>query len=220
MPKQQASNVYENYAWPYDQALEWMSTARAICKESNVMSLGVGAHDKPLITLGRHAGDAEIRDAAFLRDAGVEVFTVDRGGGATYHGPGQIVLYPVVNLHRLSLSVPDFTCLLEIVLVHTLHDYGIEGTRVCGEPGVFVRDAKIGAIGLHISQGIVTHGLSLNVNNTLEYYSRFRPCRKDVALVTSMSKELGRDLDLPEIALSCAKKTNTAIREGWRYSET
>ncbi len=195
-------SFYENWDWVYPQALEWMSDARDLCASTGEMTIGIGAHSQPLITLGRHATHDEIRDAEYLAANNVQVYQIDRGGGATYHGPGQIVLYPIVDLQRLNISVPDFTTRLEQVMIDTLKHFGIAGHRIDGEPGVFVDGAKIGAVGLRISNGIVTHGLSLNVSNRLDLYSRFRPCKKDDARVTSMQKELKREIDIKEVG-SC-----------------
>lgn len=199
-------SVYENWEWPYHEALTWMQHVRERCSQTGEMSIGIGAHAKPVITLGRHAGDGEIRDAAFLASQGVEVVRVDRGGGATYHGPGQVVLYPVIKLAVMpaqagiqGITIPEFTSHLEQIMIDVLATYEIIAHRIDNEPGVFVDGAKIGAIGLRVSQRIVTHGLSLNVSNTLDFYSRFRPCRKDDARVTSMEAVLGQKVKASEV---------------------
>jgi len=207
-----APKFYQNWAWHYPDALEWMQVAKQKCLATGDMSLSIGAHDKPIITLGRHASNDEILDSPYLAKNGVQVYHVDRGGGATFHGPGQIVLYPVVDLRRLHMSIPEFTNMLEQLMIDTLLAFGIEGNRLHNEPGVFVKDAKIGSIGLRVSSGvgarsILTHGLSLNVSNTLDVYKRFRSCRKDDALVTSMAKEIGSGVDVETVGAELLKKT-------------
>jgi len=204
-------SAYANWSWDYPDALEWMNAAREKCAATGEMTLGIGAHSKPLITLGRHASHDEIRDAQYLAANNVQVYQIDRGGGATYHGPGQIVLYPIVDLQRLNISVPDFTTRLEQVMIDTLESFGIAAERITGEPGVFVGDAKIGAIGLRISNGIVTHGLSLNVNNRLDLYSRFRPCKKDDARVTSMEKVLECNIDISLVASKMTQESQFKV---------
>lgn len=205
-------SVYENWSWPYQQALSWMRVAKEHCLLSGEMALGVGSHDAPLITLGRHADLSEILDADYLRLKKVEVFHIDRGGGATFHGPGQVVLYPVTNLQALQITVPEFTALLERAMIDTLKVFDIAAQLTSGEPGVFVDGAKIGSIGMRISQSVVTHGISLNINNSLAYYSRFRPCKKDDARVTSM-KELGVARSVEEVGMALVAHFNHRINE-------
>lgn len=126
---------------------------------------------KPVYTQGQ-AGQAE-----HILDAGdIPVVQVDRGGQVTYHGPGQLVAYLLINVRRRKLGVRSLVDTIERALIATLAQYGITGSTRPGAPGVYVNDAKIAALGLRIRNGWSYHGLSLNVNMDLEPFSRINPC--------------------------------------------
>lgn len=187
---------YENWKWPYEDALAWMDYARSLCLNTGQESIAIGSHTKDIVTLGRHASEREIIDAEFLRQHDVNVIQVDRGGGATLHGPGQVVLYPVISLNKKTLTIPSFTASLEDAMINCLQSFAITAHKICGQPGVFVDGAKIGSVGLRISQGVATHGISLNVTNNLSLYSKIATCGKVNAAITSMATLLGENLDV------------------------
>jgi len=126
---------------------------------------------KPVFTQGQ-AGQAE----HILNPGDIPVVQVDRGGQVTYHGPGQLVAYLLINVRRRGLGVRSLVDIIERAVLATLAQYGIEGGTRPGAPGVYVRDAKIAALGLRIRNGWSYHGLSLNVNMDLEPFSRINPC--------------------------------------------
>lgn len=125
----------------------------------------------PVFTLGQ-AGKAE----HLLNPHLVPVVQSDRGGQVTYHGPGQLIAYPLVNLQRLNLGVSDFVKSIEQVLIDCLAEYQIAAQRREKAPGVYVNDAKIAALGLRVRRGYTLHGLSLNVDMDLEPFSWINPC--------------------------------------------
>jgi lipoate-protein ligase B len=150
----------------------------------------------PVITLG-HRGN---RDSVLVTDdhlarLGIEIHRATRGGDATYHGPGQVVAYPVVGLRDLRLRVADLVTLLEEAMIRAAAAEGVEATRLPGKPGVFVGRDKIGAVGLHVSRGVTTHGLALNVAPTLAHFELIVPCGLRDHGVTSLAKVLGRGVD-------------------------
>ena len=151
-------------------------------------------------TIGRRGQreDVLLNDAE-LEGLGVSVYDVDRGGEATYHGPGQLVAYPVVNIRPFGGPV-KFVRTLEQVMISTLADYGIGASTKQGCTGVWAGEDKIGAIGLKVSRGVASHGLSLNVNADLGYYEHVIPCGSPDITVTSMEKLLGRAVDLDAVA--------------------
>jgi len=199
----------------------------------------------PVITLGRNAKAANVlasTDALAAR--GVEVFECDRGGDVTFHGPGQLVGYPIVDLRgysssqlsalssqsqpsRKTLGVIDYVRRLEEVLIRTCGDFGIPTRRVAGLTGVWTDDgcvvpglrpgcgaetrrhttaeAKIAALGVHISRSVTSHGVALNVNTDLSFFNLIVPCGIAAKPVTSMQKELGRELDMNEVAHSVSR---------------
>jgi lipoate-protein ligase B len=152
----------------------------------------------PVYTIGRSGKEAHWRGGeAGLRAAGHPVYHVERGGSVTYHGPGQIVGYPILSLAHFCPGPKAYMRRLEEVLVRTLADWGIEGRRVEKLPGVWVGDepAKIAAMGVRIVQGVTMHGFALNVTVELEPFHRIIPCGIAGCRVTSMAALLGAPVD-------------------------
>jgi lipoate-protein ligase B len=149
-------------------------------------------------TLGRRAKtDGVLATADLLRAMGVEVFETNRGGRVTYHGIGQVVGYPIVNLSPDREDVHRYVRDLEEVLIRTMGDYGIEAFRIEGLTGVHTPEGKVAAIGVHIKRWVTTHGFALNVNTDLSYYNWIIACEGEP--VTSMDRILGRSLKLSEV---------------------
>jgi lipoyl(octanoyl) transferase len=181
----------------------------------------------PVITLGRNARTANVLASAdALAARGVEVSECDRGGDVTFHGPGQLVGYPIFDLRdysdqlsvvtslleppprRKTLGAVDYVRRLEEVLIRTCGDFGIPSRRIPGLTGAWTESepaAKIAAIGVHISRSVTSHGFALNVNTDLSYFNLIVPCGITTKPVTSMEKELGRPLHLDEVAHSLSR---------------
>ena len=215
----------------------------------------------PVITLGRNANAANVlasSDALAARE--VEVFECDRGGDVTFHGPGQLVGYPIFDLRghlaspdgdlhsqrfagedaratqaRKTLGVVDYVRRLEEVLIRTCGDFGIPTTRIAGLTGVWTEpdrvgsglrrhhtsaEAKIAAIGVHISRSVTSHGFALNVNTDLSYFNLIVPCGITARPVTSMQKELGRDVDLNEVAQAVSRNFGGVFGSQMLWVET
>ena len=136
---------------------------------------------EPVFTLGQ-AGKAE----HVLAPGDIPVIPVDRGGQVTYHGPGQIVAYPLVDLRRLRLGVRELVCRIEQAIIDVLADWNIEARRREGAPGVYVGEAKIAALGLRVRRGCSFHGLAFNIAMDLEPFRRINPCGYAGLAVTSM----------------------------------
>jgi lipoyl(octanoyl) transferase len=130
-----------------------------------------------VITMGRNGRASNIlAGEETLRRAGVEFYESDRGGDVTYHGPGQIVGYPILDLRDWKRDVVAYVRALEQVIIDALAGFGIAGERVAGATGVWAGDAKIAAIGIHISRWVTSHGFALNVSTNLEYFRYIIPC--------------------------------------------
>jgi lipoyl(octanoyl) transferase len=178
--------------------------------------------------LGRNAKRTNIlASPELLVQRGVEVFECDRGGDVTFHGPGQIVGYPIFDLRgfatpdgkRKSLGAIEYVRRLEEALIRTCADFAIPAKRICGLTGVWTAssadegkdkekdkdEAKIAAIGVHISRGVTSHGFALNVNTDLDHFKLIIPCGITAKPVTSMAKEVGRQLSLEEVAHSLSR---------------
>ena len=142
-------------------------------------------HD-PVFTLGQAGKPEHVLSA---RD--IPVIHTNRGGQVTYHGPGQLVAYPLVDLRRLNIGVREFVCRIEQALIDTLATWNVTAARRSGAPGVYVNGAKIGALGLRVRHGCTFHGLALNVAMDLEPFSRINPCGYEGLQVTSVLKSGG-----------------------------
>lgn len=136
----------------------------------------------PVFTLGQ-AGKPE----HLLRDIDVPVVKIDRGGQVTYHGPGQLVAYLLIDLARRKLKVRELVTLMEQAVIDLLRGYGIQGERVAGAPGVYVAGAKIAALGLRVKNGCSYHGLALNVNMDLTPFTAINPCGYSGLQVTQLA---------------------------------
>ena len=163
-------------------AMEALTDARG---EDADDELWLVEHD-PVYTLGQ-AGKPE----HVLAAGDIPVVRTNRGGQVTYHGPGQIVAYPLVDLRRLNIGVREFVCRIEQALIDTLATWNITAVRRSGAPGVYVDGAKIGALGLRVRHGCTFHGLAFNVAMDLEPFSRINPCGYAGLQVTSVLKSGG-----------------------------
>jgi len=132
----------------------------------------------------------------------IPIYRVDRGGGATYHGPGQVVAYPILGLRSYTLDYYNYLRLLEDVIINTLSDFNIISERVDGFTGVWVDGKKVGSIGIRIIRGITMHGFSLNVNNDLTPFRKIIPCNIHGVEMTSMTQISGNFLNIGEVEMS------------------
>ncbi|MDE6083483.1 MAG: lipoyl(octanoyl) transferase LipB [Muribaculaceae bacterium] len=160
----------------------------------------------PVITLGKH-GKIEnlLVSEETLKNRGIECIRIERGGDITYHGPGQLVAYPIIDLERYHLGVKDYVNLLEETVIRTIAGYGIKGERVEGASGVWIGkdtpdERKICALGVKCSHFVTMHGLALNVNTNLDAFSVINPCGFTDRGVTSIAQETGMTVDIIETA--------------------
>lgn len=157
----------------------------------------------PVLTLGRQADDAHVlAPAALLEARGIEVVRVERGGEVTYHGPGQLVAYPIVHLADRGLLLRPFVRALEAALAATCAAYGVEAGRRDGHPGCWVGadgplPRKIGALGIRVERGVTYHGIALNVNVSLADFDLIDPCGMPGLRSVSIASELGRRAEAP-----------------------
>lgn len=139
-----------------------------------------------------------------LNNINAELIKVNRGGDITYHGPGQLVTYLILDLDKLNLGIKNYINLLEETIINVISDYGINGVRLSGATGVWLdtntpKERKICAIGVKCSRGITMHGLAINVNTDLKYFNYINPCGFADKGVTSLQKELGKTININEI---------------------
>jgi lipoyl(octanoyl) transferase len=157
-------------------------------------------------TLGKSGDEANLLiHKEFLKKIQATYFKTNRGGDITYHGPGQIVGYPILDLEYLGMGLKQYIGIMEDSIIMLLHQYGIASSRLDGATGVWldadhpVKARKICAIGVRSSRHVTMHGFALNVNTKLEYFTYINPCGFETRGVTSMEKELGRSLPMEEV---------------------
>jgi len=151
-------------------------------------------------TLGRNARQENILvSAEWLASRGAEVFHTDRGGDVTYHGPGQLMGYPILDLTQHRRDISWYMRSLEEVFIRTTRDFGIEAGRSQGAAGVWVGNDKLAAMGVHLSRWVTSHGFALNVNTDLRYFEWIVPCGLQGKGVTSLAKLLGRAVGTEEV---------------------
>jgi lipoyl(octanoyl) transferase len=246
----------------YATGLRLQQRLVALRKEQKIGDVLLLLEHSPVITLGRNAKAANvIASPELLAQRGVELFECDRGGDVTFHGPGQIVGYPIFDLRghatpdvkRKTLGAVDFVRRLEEVLIRTCADFAIPTKRVPGLTGVWTdvnplsfraeendsqnrslesrnplfagatddsSEAKLAAIGIHISRSVTSHGFALNVNTNLSYFNLIIPCGITAKPVTSMQQELGKPLDLNAVAESISRNFGTVFSSQMLWVET
>jgi len=185
---------------PYAEAWDLQKVLARRRKRDEVPDTFVLCEHPPVYTVGRGARDGANLGAGegYLRSLGAEVFWSDRGGDATFHGPGQIVGYPILRLR--DRDTHGYLRRLEDLLIRVLAGYGLEGWHHPEYTGVWVGDEKIAAIGVKFSSGwVASHGFALNVNTDLSWFDRITPCGIREFGVTSLRKELGREIPLAEV---------------------
>jgi lipoyl(octanoyl) transferase len=162
-------------------------------------------HD-PVVTLGRSSKDAHlVASPAQLQARGVDVFEVERGGDVTFHGPGQLVGYPIVDLKRHRQDLHWYLRQVEETLIVALRDFGIPGERVAKYTGVWTGGRKIASIGVHARDWVTWHGFALNVATELSYFDLIVPCGIPDVVMTSIRRELGEAVPMDRVRESVAK---------------
>jgi lipoate-protein ligase B len=192
---------------PYREGVELQQALRARRQEDELPDVLLMLEHPPVYTKGKRTepGDLPMGED-WYRTRGIEVCETDRGGRVTYHGPGQLVAYPIMAVERVS----DFVCTMESAIVAALADEGIAAeVRSHPHTGVWAGDAKIASIGVRLSGGVTTHGLAVNVDNDLQPFEWIVPCGIDHVRMTSVAREKGDSPCLP-----CFRK-----RMAWRFAE-
>lgn len=155
---------------------------------------------RPVYTLGNSADASHILySEETLREAGIECAATSRGGDVTYHGPGQLVGYPIIHLGEAGLRVVEYVTALEEVIIRAAASFGITAVRDPRNRGAWVGDSKLAAIGIRVSRQVVMHGFALNVNTRLDDYRGIVACGLRDAGITSMNQLLGRPVDMQDV---------------------
>lgn len=179
-------------AIPYEEALTLQANVQAQRQADALPDSLLLLEHPPVYTRGRRAADDELTlGESFYRDHGIEIVPTDRGGKVTYHGPGQLVGYPIMRVSDINFHLRT----MEAAIVATLAEYGIDARSRAAEgidyTGVWVENRKIASIGVHVSRGVSTHGFAVNVTNDLEPFTWIVPCGLPGVSMTSLERELG-----------------------------
>jgi len=157
----------------------------------------------PVFTLGRRGGLEHLTVSKdFLETSNIKVVHVERGGNITYHGPGQIVVYPILDLNRRKLGITDLVSGMEEIMIRTARDFGVQAGCNPKNRGVWVGNQKLGSIGIAVRRGISYHGFALNVHPWLTHFEWIHPCGLTDIGVTSLKKELGTGISMGEVRIA------------------
>jgi len=194
--------VLETPRLNYGESLKLQKAVETLVLQGKITDTLILTEHAPVVTAGRSAKSEDLLlTEEALRERGIDRHEIDRGGEWTYHGPGQVVGYPIFNLKKHGEDVGGFLRNLETVLMKTLEEYGLKASQRKPWTGVWLnphttQERKIAAIGVHLKKWVSTHGIALNVNNDPKDFSVIVPCGLKESGVTSMRQELGHDLDL------------------------
>ena len=187
---------------PYEEARQAQKRIEAARLAGEIPDVLLLLEHPPVYTKGRRAEASELgMGEDWYRMQGIEVCETDRGGRVTYHGPGQLVGYPIVSLKPYGDNVHEYVRRLERLMIDSVASYGIEAEVIDGLTGVWVdggppEGRKIGSIGVHVNRGVTTHGFALNVNNDLQPFEWIVPCGIDGVRMTSLTRELRAEQDM------------------------
>ncbi len=179
---------------PYEDAVAMQQRIRAARQAGTVPDVLLLLEHPPIYTKGRRTAHTDLpMGEEWYRTQGVEVYESDRGGSVTYHGPGQLVGYPIMRVH----DVPLYVHTMESAIIAALSDEGIDAEVREGLTGVWAGESKIGSIGVHVSRGVTTHGFAVNVDADLQPFEWIVPCGIEGVRMTSVYKETGRTGSMP-----------------------
>ena len=200
----------------FERMLSWKREGKAQSQE-NAGDLLLVEHDH-VYTLGKSGKQQNMLiSEEYLRQIGAEFFHIDRGGDITYHGPGQIVGYPILDLEQVGISLRDYIDSIEESIIGVCGQWGIEAGRIAGASGVWIepdspRARKICAIGVRASRYVTMHGFAMNVNTDLKYFNHINPCGFVDRGVTSLEKELGHEVDFEMVKSQIVKHLSEKLK--------
>jgi len=182
------------------------SLRNQVLKNDSNNFLIIVEHDH-VYTLGKNANSSNVLNRI------CEIIPTQRGGDVTYHGPGQLVAYPIINLKKRKIGVKSYVAMIEKLISNILFDYGLKPHVPIKETGVWIDDRKIASIGIHVSRGVTMHGLAINVNTDLTYFDNIISCGIEGVKMTSMDKELGKKIRMNDIKKSLITHFNQIFKD-------
>ena len=196
----------ESYVQTLDKQRHIFQNAIAVKQNGEIpMNQLISVEHNHVYTFGKHAEKSNLLvNPQFLNNLGAETFEIERGGDITYHGPGQLVVYPIFDLEQLNLGIKKYVSNIELAIINTLKEFNIEAGIIPNRIGVWLdigqsNERKIAAIGIKSSRYVTMHGLALNVNTDLKMFNHIVPCGITDKGVTSIQKELNENIDMFEV---------------------
>ena len=181
---------------PYQEVWTYQKEIQAKRIAGEIEDTFLMVEHEPVYTLGKNANENHLLQS---RDQSVDVFNIERGGDITFHGPGQLVGYPILDLSNYKKSISWYMRILEQIIIDTVSEFGIEAKRIEGLTGVWVGDEKIAALGVRIRRWVTMHGFSINVNTDLTFYDGIIPCGIFDHGITSMEQLLCRPQNIEKV---------------------
>ena len=181
---------------PYQEVWAYQKEIQAKRISGEIEDTFLMVEHEPVYTLGKNANENHLLQS---RDQSVDVFNIERGGDITFHGPGQLVGYPILDLSNYKKSISWYMRTLEQIIIDTVSEFGIEAKRIKGLTGVWVGDEKIAALGVRIRRWVTMHGFSINVNTDLTFYDGIIPCGIFDHGITSMEQLLCQPQDMEKV---------------------
>jgi len=192
-------------AWDYQRQCFASVTEAKFSGAGNSIHYLLFCEHPHVYTIGKSGNDSNLLiSEELLKNYGAELFHIDRGGDITYHGPGQIVGYPILDLQKFNIGIKEYVNRLEETIIITLKNFGIKAGRLEGATGVWLdagtsKARKICAIGVRASRYVTMHGFAFNINTDLNYFNHINPCGFTDKGVTSLSQELNKTIDINEV---------------------
>jgi len=185
---------------PFKKAWQIQHLLHSLRVKESIPDVLILVEHTHVFTFGRKGNQRNLLISEdYLKTHGIDIFTIERGGDITYHGPGQLVGYPIFHLKKALAGLRKYVWSIEEVLIRTLKEFGIDAGRIEGLRGVWVEDKKIAAIGIAVKRWVTFHGFAFNISTDLRYFDMMIPCGIRGKGVTSLSRLLGREVSLEEV---------------------
>lgn len=208
---------------PYQPVWDLMKALVDLKATQDFPQVLIQVEHEPVITMGRRGQTSDILiPTEMLKSQGVDLHKVERGGLNTYHGPGQLVAYPLFHLKQLGLNLTTLVSKLEQAIIRCVERFGIQAQRQEGHPGVWVGKDKIASLGLAVRRNISYHGIALNVEPNLAHFGLINPCGIEASLITHMVMQAGRPIELDQVRQAFAEETASVFElklEEWSLEE-
>ena len=201
MPQPPTPTIVAALRWgatDYREAIRRQAARAAAVADGSAPETVLFLEHHAVYTMGRRGGREHLLRPEFA--LGAEVIDADRGGDITFHGPGQLVVYPILRLRERGIGIARYVRLLEQAMIETAAAFGVRAERRRGQPGCWTEGRKLGSVGVRLSHGVSTHGLALNVCTELGWFDAITPCGIAGAQITSLSQELGGSVSVDEAA--------------------